>query len=137
VLYPPFLSPFQGQRGNGRDNMTLIFNKHKQRETRRYLRKNSTAPERMLWLHLKNKQLRARFRRQYGIGHYIADFCSPRQKLVIEIEGGIHDNEEEKYYDQGRRLNIEDLGFRVLYFTNEEIEQEINKVIEVIKKHIK
>ncbi|MCD4761419.1 endonuclease domain-containing protein, partial [bacterium] len=100
-------------------------------------RKNCTAPERMLWLHLKNKQLRARFRRQYGIGHYIADFCSPRQKLVIEIEGGIHDNEEEKYYDQGRRLNIEDLGFRVLYFTNEEIEQEINKVIEVIKKHIK
>jgi len=117
--------------------MTIIYNQHKQLETRQYLRNNSTVPERMLWLKLKNKQMGAKFRRQYGIGNYIADFCSPRQKLVIEIEGGIHDNEEEKYYGQERRLTIEELGFRVLCFTNEEVEQDIGRVVETIRKHIK
>ena len=117
--------------------MTIIYNKHKYLKTRRYLRKNSTIPERMLWFKLKNKQLGAKFRRQYGIGYYVADFCSPRQKLVIEVEGGIHDKEEQRYYDEKRKATIEEIGFRVLTFTNEEVEQDIDKVIEVIKKHIK
>ena len=90
----------------------------------------------MLWLRLKNKQLGIKFRRQYGIGHYIADFCSPRQKLVIEVEGGVHDNEEERYYDKERKLNIQELGFRVLCFTNEEIEQGLDRVIQIIENHI-
>ena len=116
--------------------MTIIYNKHKQLEKRRYLRKNSTLAEKILWLKLKNKQLGVRFRRQYGIGSYIADFCSPKQKIIIEVEGGAHDNKEQIYYDRERKLTIEELGFRVLRFTNEEVEKQIDIVVEKIKKHI-
>ena len=117
--------------------MTVIYNKHKQLEIRRYLRKNSTVPEKLLWLKIKNKQLGAKFRRQYGIGHYVADFCSPRQKLVVELDGGIHNIKEERYYDEERQKTIEELGFKVLRFDNEDVEKRISAVIGAIKKHIK
>ena len=90
----------------------------------------------MLWLKLKNKQLGVRFRRQYSIGNYIVDFCSPRCKLIIEIDGGVHEQAGEPDYDEARQENIETLGFRLLRFTNEEIEKEIDKVIASIKKHL-
>ena len=116
--------------------MPLRYNRHKQLETRRFLRKNSTVAERMLWVKLKNKQLGARFRRQYGIGYYIADFCCPRKKLVIEIDGGIHENEDLRFYDQERQETIEELGFTVLRFTNGEVEKNIDTVILVVKKYL-
>jgi len=117
-------------------NMTMIFNRHKQLEKRRYLRKNSTVPERKLWLRLKNKQLGARFRRQYGIGSYVVDFCSPRIKLIIELDGGIHDEYNQRDYDIDRQENIEEIGFDILRFTNEEINNNMDRVINKIKKHI-
>jgi leucyl-tRNA synthetase len=125
-----------GQRGADAANrfMTIVYNKRQQKDKRRYLRENSTVAEKILWPRLKNKQLGVRFRRQYGIGHYIADFCSPRQKLVIELDGGIHDDDEQIYYDSERSKNIVDLGFKVLRFKNEEIEKEIDYVIEKIKQ---
>ncbi|MFH0892366.1 MAG: endonuclease domain-containing protein [Candidatus Falkowbacteria bacterium] len=116
--------------------MTIIYNKHKQLATRRYLRKNSTITERMLWEKLRNKLLGAKFRRQYGIGNYIVDFCLPRLKLVIEIEGGIHDDEDEKDYDEERKINIKELGFRMLVFTNEEVERYLEEVLEKIRKKL-
>jgi len=114
----------------------MIFNRHKQLEKRRYLRKNSTVPERKLWLRLKNKQLGARFRRQYGIGSYVVDFCSPRIKLIIELDGGIHDEYNQRDYDIDRQENIEEIGFDILRFTNEEINNNMDRVINKIKKHI-
>ncbi len=106
------------------------------KDNRRRLRQESTIPERMLWLRLKNKQLGARFRRQYSIGSYITDFCSPRNKLVIELEGGVHDRKEQRYYDQERKETIEDIGFRVLTFTNEDVEKKIEMVLDKIKEYL-
>lgn len=106
------------------------------KDSRRGLRQESTLQERRLWLRLKNKQLGVRFRRQYSIGNYIADFCSPRNKLVIELEGGVHDEEEQRCYDRERKQTIEDIGFKVLTFNNNEVEKDIGKVISYIKKNL-
>lgn len=77
--------------------MTILYNKHQQKETRRLLRRNATQAEQILWERLRNSQLGVKFRRQYGIGHYIADFCCPRKKLVVEVDGGIHLEKEQAY----------------------------------------
>ena len=117
--------------------MTIIYNKQRLKDKRRKLRQESTIPERMLWLKLKNKQLGVRFRRQYSIGNYIADFCSPRQKIIIEIDGGVHEYDEQRYYDDDRQKTIEEIGFKVLRFTNEDVEKQIDMVAEKIKQCIK
>jgi len=117
--------------------MTLIYNKHKQKDKRKYLRSNSTLPEVLLWEKIKDKKLGARFRRQYGIGYYIADFCCPQRKIVIELDGGIHEEKEQKQYDGWRTKDTEDLGFIVIRFSNEDVRYNMNKVLEKIESQIK
>ncbi|OGF19815.1 hypothetical protein A3D54_02615 [Candidatus Falkowbacteria bacterium RIFCSPHIGHO2_02_FULL_45_15] len=113
--------------------MTLIYNKHKQKDKRKFLRSNSTLPEVLLWEKIKNKKLGARFRRQYGIGYYIADFCCPQRKVVIELDGGVHDKKEQRQYDGWRTEDIKDLGFTVIRFSNEEVKYKMDKVLEKVK----
>ena len=132
--------PAGGARGSGRRSaavMTLIYNKHKQKDKRKYLRNNSTLPEILLWEKINNKQLGSRFRRQYGIGYYIADFCCPQRKIVIELDGGIHSKKEQKQYDGWRTKDIKDLGFIVIRFSNEEVKYDMDKVLERIAAQLK
>jgi len=63
--------------------MTVIYNKKIQKQKRRELRKESTKTEKILWEELRNRKLKYKFRRQYGIGNYIADFCCPEKKLSL------------------------------------------------------
>jgi len=114
--------------------MTIIYNKNRQTETRKYLRNNTTEAEKLLWQRIKNKQLGVKFRRQYGIGYYIADFCCPRRKIVIELDGGVHNEKEQKQYDGWRTDDIKDLGFIVIRFSNEEVKCNMDKVLNKIKK---
>ena len=74
-----------------------------------------------------------KFYRQYSIGAYIADFCCPAKKLVIEIDGQIHTQEEQKIHDQKRTIFIELLGFKILRFWNQEVENNLEKVLQKIK----
>ena len=85
---------------------------------------------------MKNEQLGIKFRRQYGIGSYIVDFCSVRNKLVIEIDGEVHDDREQSGYDQEREEVIKELGFRILRFKNGEIRQNLDEVVENIKRYV-
>jgi len=78
------------------------------------LRKEMTPAERKLWLHLRNDQLGVKFRRQHAIGPYIPDFCSPKAKLIIELDGGQHLEQEE--YDQKRTEYLEEQGYKVIRF---------------------
>ena len=116
--------------------MTIIYNQSQYKGTRKILRNNSTEAEKILWDKLKNNQLGVKFRRQHGIGGYIADFCAPRKKLVIEIDGKIHLEKIQRLYYHGRQLDIECLGFKVIRFTNEAIFHDLNKVLEEIKQRI-
>jgi very-short-patch-repair endonuclease len=91
-------------------------NNGKQRLIRQFLRNNQTNAEGLLWQYLRGKELGVRFVRQYGIRNYIADFCCRSQKLIIEIDGGIHNTQEVKEYDKERTENLENLGYTIIRF---------------------
>jgi imidazole glycerol-phosphate synthase subunit HisF len=96
------------------------------------LRKNQTEDEKLLWLHLKRGQLGVRFKRQHPIWMYIADFYCHELKLVIEVDGSIHNVKEVMESDKIREEDIISFGIRVIRFTNREIRTDITTVIEKI-----
>ena len=73
-----------------------------------------SVPERLLWQQLRQRPNGLKFRRQHPIGPYIVDFCCLQHKLVIEIEGIVHNMGEQPDYDQRRFQFIKDNGFRVI-----------------------
>ena len=86
----------------------------------RELRHNLTEAEAKLWQVLRMHQPElAHFRRQHAIGPYIVDFCAPRQKLIVEVDGGQH--LEQKEYDAERTAFLESKGYRVVRFWNDEV----------------
>ncbi len=97
------------------------------------LRKNSTPAEQILWYYLRNKQLNGlKFRRQEAFGNYILDFVCYEKKLVIELDGGGHLEDEQKQHDEIRDKFIIDNGYQVLRIFNNEIFNNIEGVIEEI-----
>ncbi len=114
--------------------MYEIFNKSKFLNRRRELRKSLTPQELKLWFYLKNKKLGVKFRRQHGIGPYIADFYCKEKNLIIELDGSGH--LETKEYDKERDGYVETLGVKVLRFWNSEIDNNIEKVLQKIKETI-
>ena len=112
------------------------YNDSSLKEIRQYLRNNPTLTEELLWKHLKNKELGYKFQRQYGIDGYVVDFYCPELRLAIEIDGGYHFTPDVIEYDQQRQDYIEAYDIRFLRFTNEEIYEDINKVLSVILKSI-
>ena len=104
-------------------------------EAARILRKNMTRPELLLWEMLRRKQiLGVRFRRQHPVFMFIADFYCHQAKLVVEVDGGIHLKTLE--YDDGRAAEMEKFGIKTIRFSNEEVENYINKVVERIKTEV-
>jgi very-short-patch-repair endonuclease len=107
-------------------------NKQIAREQRpRRLRNDSTDAERHLWRHLRNRQLQGcKFRRQHPFGGFILDFACLERKLVIELDGGQH--ADETAYDLTRTQRLEQAGFVVLRFWNNEVFENVEGVVEVI-----
>ncbi len=100
------------------------------------LRKNMTMCEKLLWERLKLKQINGlRFRRQHPIDFFIADFYCHEVRLVIEIDGEIHNQQRE--YDDGRSAEMEKYSIKVIRFTNSEVENNIEEVIKNIENEIK
>jgi very-short-patch-repair endonuclease len=91
------------------------------------LRKESTPAERKLWSRIRNDQLGVTFRRQHAIDKYIPDFCSPKAKLIIELDGSQHLEQEE--YDLERTKYLESLGYKVIRFWNNDVTNNIDGVI--------
>ena len=91
------------------------------------LRKELTPAERKLWSRIRNDQLGVTFRRQHAVGNYIPDFCSPKAKLVIELDGSQHVDQQE--YDVERTKYLESQGFKVIRFWNNDVTNNIEEVI--------
>ena len=101
-------------------------------EIARKLRLGMTEAEQTLWSRINKRQLDGfRFRNQHPIGRYIADFYCHELKLIIEIDGGIHN--ERKEYDENRDFFLEAGGYTILRFTNNQVTSEINSVLEIIR----
>lgn len=99
-------------------------------------RKNPTQAESILWDYLKGKQLGVSFRRQHVIGEYIADFICLSHHLIIEIDGNYHQLPEQQSSDEERTKRLEELGMKIIRFTNDEIIGNIEMVINKIKEQI-
>jgi very-short-patch-repair endonuclease len=91
------------------------------------LRTEPTPAERKLWAYLRGDKLGVNFRRQHAIGKYIPDFCSPKAKLVIEMDGSQHLEQEE--YDTERTKYLESQGYKVIRFWNNDVMNNIEGVI--------
>ena len=103
----------------------------------RNLRKNSTIQERRLWNLLKNRQFHnLKFKRQQPIGDYIVDFICKEAKIIIEIDGGQHNEPENIEYDKTRTEYLNTLGYKVIRFWNNEIYENIEGVLLRLKEEI-
>lgn len=106
-------------------------------EKANWLRKNCTLHEKLLWNYLRKRRiLGVRIKRQHPIGTYVADFYCHAAKLVIEIDGPSHAATLQRAYDKERTLNFSMDGLKVIRFSNEEIENELEKVVKEIESHI-
>jgi len=102
-------------------------------EYSRELRQTSTEAEKLLWKELRGKKLKGlKFRRQHPLDKYVADFYCHEKKLVIELDGAVHDEKENKEYDQARTIELAGLKINVLRFRNDEVENDIDKVLKKI-----
>lgn len=95
------------------------------------LHRNMTPAERRLWAYLRAHRMKdVHFRNQHAIGNYIVDFCAPRKKLIIELDGSQHLEQED--YDAARTAFLESKGYRVLRFWNNEVMNDIEGVLRAI-----
>ena len=90
-----------------------------------------TPAEAVLWRSLRERQLGAlKFRRQHPLGPYIVDFCCPESRLIVEVDGKVHERQRE--YDAGRTEQFEHYGYRVLRFSNDDIMYQLDAVLDAI-----
>jgi very-short-patch-repair endonuclease len=109
----------------------------KLKQPSRELRKNLTEEESLLWSKVREKQVNnLLFYRQKPLGGYIVDFYCPKAKLVIEVDGSKHFTSEAKEYDKVRDEYLRNMALTVLRFTNDEVVNNMENVLEEIKSHL-
>ena len=127
--------PLRGSRGtkygyetaNG-ENYTIL------KQFAVHHRRYPTEAESALWSCIQHHGLSRHFRRQHIIGDYIVDFICLQEKLIIEIDGGYHSQEAQIIFDQARTEWLNEQGFKVIRFKNEEVLFDTDKVLNKIKK---
>ena len=101
----------------------------------RELRRRQTPAEEILWQCLRDRRLDGyKFRRQHPLGRCIADFYCREAKLVIELDGPVHDQPDQRDYDQVREQELKARGLRVLRFKNGEVEKNLAGVLQEISR---
>jgi very-short-patch-repair endonuclease len=92
----------------------------------RQMRVTMTPAEELLWSAIRRRQMdNLRFRKQHPIGRYIADFCCPERKLIIELDGNVHDDRKE--YDKNRDEYLRGCGYRIVRFSNDDVLSRLEK----------
>ena len=98
-------------------------------------RKNATVAENVLWGYLRKNDLDVKFLRQHVIGNYIVDFVSRKGGLIIEVDGGYHSEPRQQTDDELREKALQEMGYHVIRFTNEEVLYQTETVIERIEDY--
>ena len=99
-------------------------------------RRHATPAEEKLWGELRNRRLGGlKFRCQHPFNRYILDFFCVSQLLVVELDGGVHDEEEQREHDLERTAYLEEQGLTVLRFKNTEVEDDIGAALDTILQH--
>ena len=99
----------------------------------RTLRATATSAENVLWFHLRNRHLNGfKFVRQAPVNNFFPDFLCRERKLIVEIDGGTHGEHQEVASDARRTHTLENLGYRVLRFDNNDVYENADGVLELI-----
>ncbi|WP_414622118.1 endonuclease domain-containing protein [Calothrix sp. CCY 0018] len=118
--------------------MTKVYNKNSEKEKRRSLRQNIVKAEQIIWDKIRNRQIEdCKFRRQYSVDKFVIDFYSPILKLAIEIDGESHFKEGAAEYDRERQMYIESLGIKFIRFTNNDVYENLDGVLESIAMKVR
>src|SRR5690606_2769437 len=112
----------------GGNNARLLIEKAKR------MRENPTEAEKVLWENLRSKKIGYKFRQQHLIDDFIVDFVCLSKKLVIEVDGEIHDSRKEQ--DLERTSILSDRGFRVIRFSNAKVLTDLDNVLDTIKQEL-
>ena len=120
---------FRNETSDGSTYKLLLENA---KMNRRYM----TPAESALWECLRNKNLGVRFRRQHPVFNYIPDFVCLEKQLVVEVDGGYHFIGNQQVSDDERTQYLNQYGFEVIRFTNDEVLGNIDEVLDRIKKVI-
>lgn len=107
-------------------------NKKQFKSIRQKLRKQETKPERWIWFFIRNKKIGYKFRRQFSIDNYVVDFYCHELKLIIEIDGSDHLYRYNN--DKIRQKHLENLGYKIIHYTNENVLSQLEFVIKDIKE---
>jgi len=126
-----FPSPIRGEAGRGAE-YAHTYPISRILSNARDLRKNLTDTEKLLWQLLRGEQLGVKFRKQHPVGNYIADFACLDPKLIIELDRGQHNEESNVKKDAARTAFLEEQGFKVVRFWNNEVSENIEGVLETI-----
>ena len=116
--------------------MTLHYNRATEREKRRSLRNDASEAERKLWRYIRSKQVGVKFRRQYSVDAYVIDFYAPCCKLAVEIDGDPHFTPQGVQHDRERTAHLARFGIEVIRFTNSEVFENIEAVVEAITQAV-
>ena len=106
-----------------RNDPTIIANAQ-------HLRQERSPAEAKLWAQLRDQQTGFKFRYQHPIHRYVVDFCCLPARLIVEVDGDSH--AEQEWYDSARTLWLEQRGWQVLRFTNVEVYESLEGVVEAI-----
>ncbi len=106
-------------------------------ERARFLRKHPTLAEEILWEQLRKNQTRYRFRRQHPLSKFVVHFYCHALKFVIELDGSVHDLEEQQLTDMERETELSDLGLYIFRIANREVFEDISEVMSKIYSKIK
>lgn len=118
--------------------MTKHFNKSSQTEKRRKLRQHQTNAEELVWRFLRNRQILGyKFRRQYSVDHFVIDFYCAELKLALEIDGGSHNDPEQKKKDIIRQKYLERFNIKFVRLKDEGLFSNPNKTFAKIEQAIK
>ena len=111
---------------------------HKLFEFSKVLRKAQTDAEDTIWQNLRNRNILGfKFRRQHPLNKCIADSYCHEAKLIIEIDGGIHNQVDVSEHDKNRTYELAELGIHVLRFTNEEVNGSLEIILNTIRDYLK
>jgi very-short-patch-repair endonuclease len=120
-----------------KDNLLHLGARNQDFSNARILRRTMTRAEELLWNNLRNRRLKgAKFRRQHPVSGYIADFYCHEARLIIEVDGEIHDLSEHAEHDEGRSFELELNGIHVIRFKNVEILEGLETVLNRITDYL-
>ena len=116
----------------------MLFGDGQLIDAARELRQNSTPAEEIFWEAVRNRKfIGLKFRRQQAIKFYVVDFYCDKHKLIVELDGTVHDSEEAQFLDQDRSFNLSKWGYKIIRFKNADIFNRLSECLDEIAAFIK